>query len=182
MDPFIGQINIFGFNYAPVDWSFANGSILPIAQYTALFALLGTQFGGNGQNNFQLPDLRGRLPLGMGNGPGLSPRSIGQVAGTENVTVLTNNLPAHNHASQVSVTTSNASTHIPTAGAYLANANDTNGSAIPNIYLSGSNPPLVNLNSGVTSSTGGNQPLSVMNPFLVLNFCIALQGIFPSRS
>jgi microcystin-dependent protein len=182
MDPFIGQINIFGFNFAPVGWSFANGSILPIAQNSALFALLGIQFGGNGQNNFQLPDLQGRLPLGMGNGAGLTPRVIGEVDGVENVTVSTNNLPAHNHASQLSVTTSNASTNIPTAGAYLGHANDTNGSAIPNIYFSGSNPPLVNLNSGVTSSIGGNQPLSVMNPFLVLNFCIALQGIFPSRS
>ncbi len=182
MDPFLGQISIFGFNFAPVGWSFANGSIVPIAQNSALFALLGTQFGGDGQQNFQLPNLQGRLPLGMGNGAGLSPRVIGQVAGTENVTVLTNNLPAHNHASQLSVTTNKASTNTPTAGAYLGNANDPNGTAIPNIYLSGSNPPLVNLNSGVTSSTGGNQPIPVMNPFLVLNFCIALQGIFPSRN
>ena len=182
METFLGQICIFGFNYPPTYWSLANGATLSIAQNSALFALLGTQFGGNGVSNFQLPDLQGRLPLGMGNGAGLTPRVIGQVDGRENVTVLTNNLPAHNHASQLSVTTNSANSNIPTAGAYLGNANDTNGSAIPNIYLSGSNPPLVNLNSGVTSSTGGNQPISIMNPFLVLNFCIALQGIFPSRS
>lgn len=181
MDPFIGQIDIFGFNYAPTGWSFANGATLPIQQYAALFSVLGMQFGGDGQRNFQLPNLQGRLPLGMGNGAGLTPRVIGQVAGSETVTINTNNLPAHNHASQVSVTSNKANSTDPTAGAYLGNANDTNGTAIPNIYLTDSKPPLVNLNSGVTSSTGGNQPIPIMNPFLVLNFCIALQGIFPSR-
>lgn len=183
MESFIGQICMFGFNYAPQDWSLCNGAIIPVQQNTALFSLLGTTFGGNGSTSFMLPNLQGRLPMGMGNGQGLTPRPIGEMTGAESATLDVNQLPAHTHMAQIQASTTNASLAQPAAGSYLAAAVDGGGQGgTPYIYGAGGTPSFVNLSAGTTSTTGANQPLPVMNPFLVLNFCIALQGIYPVRS
>jgi microcystin-dependent protein len=180
-DPFIGQINIFGFNFAPVDWQACNGALLGIAQNQALFALLGATYGGDGRSTFGIPNLQGRFPMGMGNGAGLTPRPIGQLAGTESVTLTANNLPAHTHATQISASTGNANSDAPSAGAYLAKVIDSSGTTNPLAYNAGGTSPLASLASGNTSSAGNGQPAGIMNPFLALNFCIAITGIFPSR-
>jgi microcystin-dependent protein len=180
-DPYIGQINIFAFDYAPQDWALANGAILPIAQNQALYALLGTRYGGDGRNTFALPNLCGRLPIGEGNGAGMTLRT-GQTGGAEFATLSVNQMPGHTHTAQISATASNATTSAPAAGAYLAKTVDGGGvGSVPNIYYSGATPPLVALSGGGTSSTGGGQPVSLMNPFLALNFSIALLGLFPAR-
>ena len=177
MDVFIGSIMMFGFNFPPNGWALCQGQLLSISQNSALFALLGTTYGGNGQTTFGLPDLRGRSPIGMGQGPGLSPISQGEASGTENVTLLTTNMPSHTHAAMVNVpvTTANASTEEPAgniiagqANNFFAAANTANGSM-----------------GGVTATVnpaGNNQPFGIRNPYLGLNFSIALEGIFPSRN
>lgn len=179
--PYIAQITTFAFNWAPVNWSLCNGALLPLMQNQALFALIGTTFGGNGSTTFGLPNLQGRFPLGQGNGAGLTPRTIGQMSGTESLTLSPANLPAHAHAQQISATTNLAGSATPSAGAYLGKCNDPGTGSEPNTYFSGANPALVTLAAGNTANTGSNAPFNHMNPFLVLNFCIAVQGLFPSR-
>ncbi|MBK8556064.1 MAG: phage tail protein [Lewinellaceae bacterium] len=177
MDTFIGNIMIFGFNFAPQGWAQCNGQLLAISQYTALFSLLGTTYGGDGRTTFALPDLRGRTPIGYGQGPGLSNIQLGQVGGIEQVTLITNNLPAHSHVAttNVAVTSANASSEEP-AGNIIA----TQGN---NFFAA---PAAGNGNMGGVSTTvqntGANVPFGVREPYLGLNFCIALQGIFPSRN
>src|SRR5215217_7886099 len=133
-EPFIGQITQVGFTFAPRGWALCNGQILSIAQNTALFSLLGTTYGGNGQTTFALPDLRGRAPIGPGQGPGLSPRSLGEQSGTENVTLLQSQMPAHNHTVQSNKATNDAATNsrpngrVPAAGGAYADTSD--GSAL----------------------------------------------------
>jgi microcystin-dependent protein len=168
-EPFLGEIRIFGFNFAPVGWAQANGQTMQISQYTALFALLGTTYGGNGTTTFALPDLRGRVPINQGSAPGLSPRNIGQAAGTESTTLMVNQLPSHGHSVQAS---DGAASTGRAVGAVLAR---TSG----NTYAASSDGSV--MNAAMVANTGGNQPVSVVQPFLVLNFCIALVGIFPSR-
>jgi microcystin-dependent protein len=168
-EPFLGEIRIFPFNFAPVGWAQANGQILQISQYTALFALLGTTYGGNGTTTFALPDLRGRVPINLGSAPGLSPRNIGEAAGTESTTVTVNQLPSHSHSVQAS---DGAASTGRAVGAVLARTSGNTYAATPDGSL---------MNTAMVNNTGGNQPVSVVQPFLVLNFCIALQGIFPSR-
>ena len=173
--PFIGQITMFAGNFAPRNYAFCNGQILSIAQNTALFSILGTTYGGNGQTTFALPDLRGRVPIQPGQGPGLSNYSLGQQAGTETTTLLVNNLPAHNHPATV---TSNASS---------GSASDTvptgNFLAADNQYKNTSN---TTLNASAVTVTvgpsGGGQPFNNVQPYLCINFIIGLQGIFPSRN
>ena len=167
-DPFIGEIRLFPYNFAPRGWAFCNGQVLSIAQNTALFSLLGTTYGGNGQTTFALPDLRGRVPVSSGQGPGLSNYSLGQVGGTESVTLNTNQMPAHNHQVNVNAggaTTSRANGNFPSTGGSYNSATD--GSTF---------------NPNAVSNTGGNQPHENVQPYLTLNFCIALEGIFPSRN
>ena len=170
-DPFIGEIRIFGFNFAPTGWAMCDGQLLPIAQYTALFSLLGTYFGGNGTSNFGLPDLRARVPISMGQGAGLSNYVLGQLGGAEAVALLAGQLPAHSHSV-------NASDGAPVltrpAGAVPARAS-------ADIYASAPDGTTV-MNAGMIASAGGNQPHPNMQPYLTLNFCIALQGVFPPRS
>jgi len=169
--PFLGMIAWFGFNFAPNGWFQCNGQLLPISQYTALFSLLGTTYGGNGSSTFQLPDLRGRLPLHQGQGPGLSYYTIGEVLGTENTTLLTANMPAHNHQVQSNTTGGGkvypGPTHFfgpsPTDKLY-ANTADTT------------------MAPTTITTTGGSQPFSLLNPSLTLNACIAWSGIYPSRN
>ena len=166
--PFLGQIQSFGFNFAPRGWALCNGQLLSIAQNTALFALLGTTYGGNGQTTFALPDLRGRCSLHFGQGPGLTNRDLGEVSGTETVTLTTNQMPQHNHTMNASSATKVGS----------APAGNVFGGAP--IYISGA-PDSVMAPASI-GMTGGSQPHPNMEPYLVINWCIALEGIFPSRN
>jgi microcystin-dependent protein len=169
-EPFLSEIRIFSFNFAPKGWALCNGQFLPINQNQALFALLGTTYGGNGQTTFALPDLRGRVPIHMGNG-----HTLGEAAGSEAVTITQQTMTQHSHFLNA---TNNAATspdpHIPAAGTYVL------GEAVSNAFAAPGN--FVAMNAQMVSSVGGSQPHTNQQPLLVLNFCIALQGIFPSRN
>lgn len=170
MDPFIGQILYVAFNFAPTGWALCNGQLLSISQNTALFSLLGTTYGGDGQTTFGLPDLRGRVPLHFGNGPGLSNYSQGDLAGTETTTLTVANLPSHAHDTQAS---SNAGTTPSPGGNAIANAGtfDNDFAAPANLVAMGA----------PTALTGNSQAFNNRQPYLVLTAIIALQGIFPSQ-
>ena len=170
-EPFLGQISIYGFNFAPRGWAMCNGQILPIAQNTALFSLLGTTYGGNGQTTFALPDLRSRVPIHVGQGPGLSSYSLGQAAGTETDTLTINQMPQHNHLVNASGEDGDSS---KPAGRFPAVMTQGSG------YLSASDGST--MAATVIGLTGGGQPFPILQPYLTLNFCIALEGIFPSRN
>ena len=169
-EPFLGQISIFSFNFAPKGWTMCNGQLLPINQNQALFALLGTQFGGNGQTNFALPSLQGNVPMGMGQGGGLSPRNIGQVGGAQAVTLLLSQIPSHSHVPNY---TAAANAMGPVGNLWAA---DPNGNVT--FDMTGTET----LAPNAIGNAGGSQPHDNMAPYLTLNFCIALQGIFPSRN
>ena len=177
MEPFLGQIQIFGFNFAPRGWAFCNGQILPISQNSALFSLLGTQYGGDGRVTFALPDLRSRVPVHFGTGPGLSAYSIGQPGGQESASLTEANLPAHSHAASLKL---GAGPGLNAAGngGYLAD-----NSAGETIFT-GVAPSDAQLAAGSLNvlPTGGNQAFDIRNPFLGMNYCVALQGLFPSRN
>ncbi len=174
-EPFLGMIIIVPYNFSPRGWAFCNGQILPIAQNTALFSLLGTTFGGNGQTTFALPDLRGRVPNSSGQGPGLSSYDLGQVGGVESETMTINQMPAHNHL--VNALNSGSDSGRP-GSKFLSNLNvPSDGSAT--LYAASSD---VQMAPTMINNTGGSQPFSVLQPYLTLNFCIALEGIFPSRN
>lgn len=181
MEPFIGQIILFAGNFDIRGYASCNGQIMAIAQNTALFSILGTTYGGNGQTTFALPDLRGRAPISQGQGPGLSNYSLGQVGGTETVTLTTNNMPAHTHALQltaaVNVSDLNATSDEPTNSFLTTTSNNFYASSGKN----GQNLGGVTA-SGTAAVTGGNQPFANMQPYLVLSYQIALEGIFPSRN
>jgi microcystin-dependent protein len=170
-DAFIGEIKMFGGNFAPRSYAFCSGQLLPIAQFDALFALIGTYYGGDGQTTFALPNLQSRIPVGTGTGPGLPTRVLGEAGGTETVTLTTAQLPAHTHALQVSGT---PGSRVVPAGGVLADA----GTA--NVYDSGS--PQVAMSAATVAASGGSQPHDNMAPFLCVNFIICLEGIFPSRN
>lgn len=168
MDPIIATIILFAGNFAPRGWAFCDGQLLSIAQYTALFSILGTQFGGNGIQTFALPDLRGRVPMHAGQGPGLSPRTIGQAFGTESVTLISNNIPSHTHP--LLATTAASDDDVPT-GLSLAGGEFYSSTA-----------PTVALNAAtVGPNAGGSSPVQTLPPALVINYIIALEGIYPSR-
>jgi microcystin-dependent protein len=170
MDPFIGQIQAFGFNFPPRGWAFCDGQLLSISQNAALFSLLGTTYGGDGRTTFALPDLRGRSIVHAGQGPGLNSITQGERAGSENITLTVNNLPAHNH--NVSVAVNSGSGEESSSTSYLAShANAFNEVPTSDAVLAGVNQ----------TNVGGNQPVNIRNPFLGIYVCIALQGIFPSR-
>jgi microcystin-dependent protein len=179
MDPFLGEIRMTGFNFAPVGWALCNGQTLPISQYSALFALLGTTYGGNGTTNFNLPDLQGRLPIHWGNGTGLSPYVIGEKGGTENVMLQSNQMPIHNHL--VNVNNQNGGASDPTNG--ILAVGNTGGGRTPTINLDYTTAAATGtLAPTAVSVAGGNVPHPNIQPFLTVNFIIALVGIFPSRS
>jgi microcystin-dependent protein len=163
-EPFLSEIKIVSFNFPPKGWALCNGQLLPINQNQALFALLGTTYGGNGQTNFALPNLRGRTPISFGNG-----HDLGEAAGSTSVTVNIQQLPTHTHAAMASATNGNVPI-VPNS--VLASAN--------NLWTSPSG--LTTLVPATVTSVGGSQPHNNMMPYLVLNFIIALQGIFPSRN
>jgi microcystin-dependent protein len=177
-EPFIAEIYLFAGNFAPRGYAFCDGSLLSIAQNTALFSILGTTYGGNGTTNFALPDLRGRVPIGAGNGPGLTPRVQGEKSGEENHTLNSQEMPQHSHSATVGcvggATAGNSkdptgrvwAKDLGTASATYSNA-ATNANMAPSITV---------------STTGGNQGHNNMQPYLALNYVIALVGIFPSRN
>lgn len=180
---FLGMIAIVPYNFAPRGWAFCQGQILSIAQNTALFSLLGTTYGGNGQTTFALPDLRGRVPNSAGQGPGLSSYDLGQQGGTETHTLTTAEMPLHTHTatatSTLNVSTTFATQKYPVVGAVF-------GKAAAQIYCpagTSTTIPLAGAGTVVTNAlTGGSQPHSILQPYLTLNFIIALEGIFPSRN
>ena len=173
--PFIGEIRMFGFNFAPTNWAMCNGQLLAISQYSALFSLLGTTYGGNGQTTFGLPDLRGRVPIHQGTGQGLSTYVIGQIAGTENVTLLSTQMPQHNHGISA---VSNTGGNQPTPSNNFLAAEST-GTSLD--YSSG---PLSDstMNPAMVQPAGNSLPHTNIQPYLAITFCIALNGVFPSRN
>jgi len=173
-EPFIGQIITAGFNFAPYGYALCNGQVMSIAQNTALFSLLGTTFGGNGQSTFALPNLQSRIPLHQGQGPGLTPRVMGEESGEESVTLISTEMPMHNHL---------VNTNNNPSGGGTPNGNFLGGSSDPTVfafYAPTSNGSTLNVQT--IGLAGGSQPHNDMQPYLVINFCIALEGIFPSRN
>lgn len=168
MEVFLGTIMLFGFNFTPRGWAICQGQLLSIAQNSALFSLLGTQYGGDGRTTFALPDLRGRVPLGFGQGPGLSDYPIGQLGGTEQVTLTSGQMPPHSHGvnAAASATSKAPMNNLP--------AVSTGGSAYGPTAAG-------TMAAGMVQSAGNGQPHANMQPYLVANWCIALEGIFPSR-
>jgi microcystin-dependent protein len=171
-DPFVAEIRIFGFNFAPRGWALCDGQLLPISQNTALFSLLGTTYGGNGKTNFALPDLQGNAAMHPGQGQGLSLRDLGETGGEETVTLLVSEIPAHAHSLMAQTEPANA--QIPSPALCLTrsaggNAYSTTTTGLQNMALQAIGP------------AGGGLPHNNMQPYLTLNFCIALQGVFPPR-
>ena len=169
-EPYIGQIMAFGGNFAPQGWALCDGSLLPISQYDALFNLIGTTYGGDGQTTFAVPDLRGRAALHQGQGPGLSSYSLGQSGGAEAVTLTANQLSPHSHPAMGH---SGAGDNVHPAGAVWAGSST-------NLYTAGAAANAA-MDATLIAPSGGSQPHDNMLPFLTLNFCIALEGIYPSQ-
>src|SRR5215212_1953699 len=166
-DPFVAEIRIFPFNFAPKGWAWCDGQLLPLSQNTALFSLLGTTYGGDGKSNFALPDLQGRAPMHPGQGPGLSLHDLGETGGSETVTLLESEIPAHSH------------TVMAGAGQFAGNTNVATGNSFAkssqgNAYTAAAN--LVMLAPETLAPAGGDQPHNNMMPYLTFYFCIALQG------
>jgi microcystin-dependent protein len=170
-NPYLGEIKIMGFNFNPRGWAKCDGQILPINQYQSLYSLLGTTYGGDGRTTFGLPDLRGRAPMDFGTGPD-GQVALGQKGGVENVILNLAQIPSHRHL--VNVNSATGTTDEPSANTYMAGA----GSDVYGPYVD----PKVKLNDGTSANNGGNQAHKNIQPYQVVNFCIALQGVFPSRN
>jgi microcystin-dependent protein len=174
MDPFVAEIRIFPFNFAPKGWAWCDGQLLPLSQNTALFSLLGTTYGGDGKSNFALPDLQGRAPMHPGQGPGLSLHDLGETGGSETVTLLESEIPAHSHALNSQAAVANRTGPAGNSVARVAGATP---------YLPASPaPPLVNMSDQSLPPAGGDQPHNNLQPYLTFYFNIALQGVFPPRT
>jgi microcystin-dependent protein len=174
MDPFVAEIRIFPFNFAPKGWAFCDGQILPLSQNTALFSLLGTTYGGDGKSNFALPNMQGNAPMHPGQGPGLSLHDLGETGGSETVSLLESEIPSHSHSLMASA---QPSTRTSPAGNSLCRIQS---GATPFVAPSGA--PLVSFSDNALAPAGGDQPHNNMQPYLTLNFCIALQGVYPPRT
>jgi microcystin-dependent protein len=173
MEAFIGTIMMFAGNFAPRGWALCNGQLLSISQNTALFSILGTTYGGDGMTTFALPNLQSRMPMHFGQGQGLSNRTLGETGGSENVTLTVGNMPAHNHLVNCK---SDAGDSTSPANGYLAgDASSTTSNYITTNKLDAT------MNAGALTTVGGSQPFSTESPFLVVNFIICLEGIYPSR-
>jgi microcystin-dependent protein len=179
--PFVAEITMFGFNFAPAGWALCQGQLLPISQNTALFSLLGTTYGGNGTSTFALPNLQDQTAVSFGQGPGLQDYAQGEQVGTPTVTLLTTEMPAHNHFFNAST---NAGTTVTSAGNQLglAQLGTKQNSNNANIYSTNPTKATTGLSPFAISVTGGSQPHNNMQPYLTLSFCIAMQGVFPPRS
>ncbi|MEO6758922.1 MAG: tail fiber protein [Saprospiraceae bacterium] len=171
-DPFVAEIRIMPTNFAPTGWAFCNGQLLPLSQNTALFSLLGTTYGGNGQSTFALPDMQGNAPMHPGQGPGLSLHDLGETGGSETVTLLESEIPSHTHALRAA--NDFGDVNVPTGNAL----GRSTGAAV----YGASGPPLVSLNASTVAPAGGDFPHNNRQPYLALNFCIALQGVYPPRT
>jgi len=172
-DQFVAEIRIFPFNFAPKGWAFCDGQLLPISQNTALFSLLGTTYGGDGKSNFALPNMQGNTPMQQGQGPGLTLRDLGETAGEQTVTLLQTEMPAHSHTALAG---GGPNQLTPVGNAW------TSGQKGFGSFYAPSGAQNVQMSPQGTSIAGGNLPHNNMMPFLTLNFCIALQGVFPPRS
>ena len=181
MEPFIGQIQAFGFDFAPRGWAKCDGQLLPIAQNQALFSLIGTRYGGDGRSTFGLPDLRGRVALHQGQGPGLTGRTLGQHGGTETNTLTVDEMPSHNHMATGTVkcnfNPTTPATNSSPVGGNFANAESKVYNTSPGDKLMAAE----NVNV-VVGNNGGSRPVNNMEPYLVVNWCISLDGLFPPRS
>jgi microcystin-dependent protein len=175
--PYLGAIFMFAGNFAPRGFQLCQGQLLSIQQNTALFSILGTTYGGNGTTTFQLPDLRGRVPVGEGSGPGLTPVVLGQAAGAQNVTILTSNMPAHSHSLMAN---NNPAVAGDPTNAVLANSGNSQSGGLP-VYLTAT-APNATMSPQSIGTAGGSAPVSIQNPYLGINYIIAVQGIFPSRN
>lgn len=179
--PYIGEIRLFAGNFAPVGWAFCDGALLPISENDALFNLIGTTYGGDGQSTFALPDFRGRVPIGAGQGAGLSNRIIGQTIGQESITISTANMPSHTHLGQIVVNNGNATSSIPTASSSIATSGIFSGRTfMPNLSYT-SNAPDILIATVTTSSVGNSQPVSISRPRLGMNYIISLFGVWPQQ-
>ena len=170
-DPFVAEIRLFPFNFAPRGWAWCDGQLLPLSQNTALFSLLGTTYGGNGKSNFALPDLQGRGAMHPGQGPGLSLHDLGETGGSETVTLLESEMPGHSHAVRASVqdaTDRTVAGQMPATGI--------------GVGMFAPAPGNVSLNPAAVTPGGGDQPHNNLMPYLTFYFCIALQGVFPPRT
>ncbi len=171
-DPFVAEIRIFPFNFAPKGWAFCDGQLMPLSQNTALFSLLGTTYGGDGKSNFALPDLQGSVPMFWDQGPGLSLRDIGETGGSETITLLGSEMPAHSHGAQASIG--------------VSNSNDATGLAYGRPFgggaLYGPATNLADMAPQAVAVAGGSLPHNNLMPYLTLNFCIAMQGVYPPRT
>jgi microcystin-dependent protein len=171
-DPFVAEIRIFPFNFAPRGWAFCDGQVLPISQNTALFSLLGTTYGGNGTSNFALPDMQGNAPMHPGQGPGLSLHDLGEIGGSDTVTLLQSEIPAHSH--NIKAVTDPAELQIPSPARAIARSQNANA-------YKATTTDLVPMALNMLALTGGDQSHNNRQPYLTLSFCIALQGVFPPR-
>ena len=172
-DPFVAEIRIFPFNFAPKGWAWCDGQLLPLSQNTALFSLLGTTYGGNGKSNFALPDLQGRAPMHPGQGPGLSLHDLGETGGSETVTLLESEIPSHAHALRGSIDDGDLKLPDPTRS--LAKSGGGNA-------YDPTTTGLQAMSDSTLAPAGGDQPHNNMQPYLTFFFCIALQGVFPPRT
>jgi microcystin-dependent protein len=172
-DPFVAEIRIFPFNFAPKGWAWCDGQLLPLSQNTALFSLLGTTYGGDGKSNFALPDLQGRAPMHPGQGPGLSLHDLGETGGSETVTLLESEIPAHSHSLNASTQDGGDSHPVPNLLAQAIGVGPYNNQGTA---------PIVMMNANALAPAGGDQPHNNLQPYLTFYFCIALQGVFPPRT
>jgi len=173
-DPYIGDIVAMPYNFCPRGWVEASGQLLSIASNTALFSLLGTTYGGNGTVNFALPDLRGRVAIGDGQGPGLTSRVLGEQSGQENVTILSNQLPSHTHSGALRANAAAGNTNVA-VGNRPAQTPGNSYSSLPNPAN------FMNADTITSAATGGGQPVPIIKPYLAIRHCLALQGVFPPR-
>ena len=180
----IGEVRMFAGNFAPRTWAFCEGQLLPISSNTALFSIIGTIYGGDGRTTFALPDLRGRVPIGPGNGPGLSSRREGQKGGSENNTLNITQLPSHNHAAAVKVSSGDSTISQATNGASIGTPGGNSGRAfVPTLGYNNQTADItLSQTSVVMGNTGGNQSVNNMQPWLACYYIICLQGVFPSRN
>ena len=173
-DPFVAEIRIFPFNFAPKGWAFCDGQLLPLSQNTALFSLLGTTYGGDGKSNFALPNMQGNAPMHPGQGPGLSLHDLGETGGSETVSLLESEIPSHSHAMRAS---GDVADNLVAVGNMLAKPLGR-GNSLYNTTTS----PLATMSDNAVAPAGGDQPHNNLMPYLTLNFNIALQGVYPPRT